>query len=116
MDIPSICKAAGADIAMLDTYSKNGQKLFNFTDSEKLRKFVNIAHESNLLAALAGSLELKDIKKINDIGADIIGFRGAACSGSDRKNGVVEINRVRKILEISHNLNKNDRILRDTTI
>ena len=116
MDIPSICKSAGADIAMLDTYSKNGQKLFNFTDSEKLTKFVNKAHENNLLAALAGSLELKDIKKINDLGADIIGFRGAACSGSDRKNGAVEINRVRKILEISRNLNKNDRILRSTTL
>ena len=116
MDIPSICNSAGADIAMLDTYSKTGQKLFDFIDSKKLRKFVIKSHENKLLAALAGSLELKDIKKINDIGADIIGFRGAACSGSDRKNGVVEINRVKKIIDISQNLNNNDKILRSATM
>lgn len=116
IDIPTICKLAGADIAMLDTYTKNGRKLFNFIDSEKLRKFVNKAHENNLLAALAGSLELEDIKIINDLGADVIGFRGAACSGSDRKNGVVEINRVRKIIEFSHNLKKSDHILKSLII
>lgn len=116
MDIPSICNSAGADIVMLDTYSKNGQKLFDFIDSEELRKFVNKAHEYNLLAALAGSLEPKDINKLNDLGADVIGFRGAACSGSDRKNGVVKINRVRKIVEVSQDLNKNSNILRSTTI
>jgi len=114
MDIPSICNAAGADIAMLDTYSKTGQKLFDFIDSKKLRKFVNKSHEYNLLAALAGSLELKNMKEINDLGADIIGFRGAACSGSDRKNGVVEVNRVKKIIETSQNLSSKDRILRAT--
>ena len=116
IDIPTICNLAGADIAMLDTYSKNGQKLFNFIDSEKLSKFVNKTHENDLLAALAGSLELQDIKKVNELGADIIGFRGAACSGSDRKNGVVEINRVKKIVEFSQNLIKNARILRSTSI
>lgn len=116
MDIPSICNSAGADVAMLDTHSKNGQKLFDFIDSEKIKEFVNKSHENNLLAALAGSLELKDIKLLNDLGADIIGFRGAVCSGSDRKNGVLEINRVRKIVEISENLNDKDRILRSNII
>ena len=116
LDIPSICNSAGADIAMLDTYSKTGQKLFDFIDSEKLRKFVIKSHENNLLAALAGSLELKDMKEIKKLGADIIGFRGAACSGSDRKNGVVEINRVKKIIETSQNLSNNDKILRSATI
>ena len=112
LDIPEICNLAGADIAMLDTYSKHGNTLFNFIDSEQLRKFVDKAHKNNLLAALAGSLGLDDIKKINELGADIIGFRGAACSQSDRKNGVVEINRVRKIVEVSNNFKKNEFILR----
>jgi len=116
MDIPSICNSAEADVAMLDTYSKNGQKLFDFIDSEKLRKFVNKTHEYNLLAALAGSIEPKDINILNDLGADVIGFRGAVCSGSDRINGVLEINRVRKIVEISQNLSEKERILRSTTM
>jgi len=116
IEIPTICKLARADIAMLDTYTKDGRKLFDFIDSEKLKKFVKIAHENNLLAALAGSLKLEDIKKINDLGADIIGFRGEACSGSDRKNGIVEINRVQKIIEFSHDLKKSDQISRSLII
>lgn len=116
LKIPEICSSAGADVAMLDTLSKNGKKLFDFLDLTKLKMFVDKTHKLNLPAALAGSLELKDIKTINNLGADIIGFRGAACSGSDRKNGVVEINRVRKIVEISKNINKNSRILSSTPI
>jgi uncharacterized protein (UPF0264 family) len=116
LDIPMICNLAGADIAMLDTYSKNGKKLFNFINMEKLREFINIAHENNLLAALAGSLELHDIELINELGADIIGFRGAACSGSDRKNGVIEINRVKKIVKFSQDLIKSNKILRSSIV
>jgi uncharacterized protein (UPF0264 family) len=117
MDIPAICNSSGADVAMLDTYIKDGRKLFNFIDSEKLRKFVNKAHENNLIAALAGSLGLEDMEKLYDLGADIIGFRGAVCSESDRKNGIIEINRVKKIVNFSRNLNEiGGRILRSTPI
>ena len=117
MDIPAICNSAGADVAMLDTYTKDGRKLFNFIDSEKLRKFVNKAHKYNLIVALAGSLGSEDMKKLYDLGSDIIGFRGAVCSESDRKNGIIEINRVKKIVKISRNLNENGgRILRSTPI
>jgi uncharacterized protein (UPF0264 family) len=116
LDIPEICQLAGADIAMLDTYSKNGQKLFHFINSESLRIFINKAHDYHLLTALAGSLEQKDISNINDLGADIIGFRGAACSGSDRKSGLVEVNRVRNIVEISRFLKRKEKILSKSSI
>ncbi len=116
LDIPTICNSAGADVAMLDTYIKDGRKLFHYINSEQLRKFVNKAHEFQLLAALAGSIEPKDIYSLYDLGADVIGFRGAVCSGSDRENGVLEINRVRKIVEISQNLSKEEKIMGSTTI
>jgi uncharacterized protein (UPF0264 family) len=115
IDIPAICNSAGADVAMLDTYIKDGRKLFDFIDTEQLRRFVSKAHEYNLLAALAGSLEPKDIITISELGADVTGFRGAVCSESDRKNGVLEINRVRKIVEISHQLSEKNKVLRSTT-
>ncbi len=114
LDIPRICHLAGADIAMLDTYSKNGKKLFNFINNDKLREFVNKAHDYHLLAAIAGSLELEDIKKINDLEVDIIGFRGAACTDSDRENGVIEVKRVKKIIKISLDLKKNNKFLRSS--
>jgi uncharacterized protein (UPF0264 family) len=115
MDIPAICNSAGADVAMLDTLSKDGRKLFDFIDTEQLKKFVNKAHGYNLLAALAGSLEPKDIYILSDLGADVTGFRSAVCSESDRKNGVLEIRRVRKIVEISHQINGKKKMLRSTT-
>ena len=115
MDIPAICNSAGADVAMLDTLSKDGRKLFDFIDTEQLRKFVIKTHDYNLLAALAGSLKPEDINILSDLGADVTGFRGAVCSDSDRKNGVLEINRVRKIVEISHQLDERKKVLRSTT-
>ncbi len=114
MNIPAICNSAGADVAMLDTYIKDGRKLFDFLDIEHLRKFVSKTHEYNLLAALAGSLEPKDINILNDLGADVTGFRSAVCSESDRKNGVLEIDRVREIVEISHHLNEKKNVLKST--
>ena len=116
MDIPAVCKSAGADVAMLDTYIKDGRKLFDFIDSEQLREFVNKAHEFELLAALAGSIQPRDINTLHDLGADVTGFRGAVCSGSDRKNGILEVNRVRNIVEISQNLNKKERVIRSPTM
>ena len=116
MDIPAICNSAGADVAMLDTYLKDGRRLFDFINSEQLRDFVNKAHEFKLLAALAGSISSEDINSLYRLGVDIIGFRGAVCSGSNRRNGVLEVNRVRKIVEISQNLTNNEEILRSTTM
>lgn len=115
MNIPAICNSAGADVAMLDTYVKDGRKLFDFIDTEQLQTFVNKAHDYNLLAALAGSLKPEDINVLRDLGTDVTGFRGAVCSESDRKNGVLEVNRVRKIVEISHHLNEDNKRLRSTT-
>lgn len=116
IDIPAICNSAGADVAMLDTYMKDGRKLFDFIDSEQLQDFVIKAHEFKLLAALAGSIKPGDINTLHDLGADVIGFRGAVCSGSDRKNGILQVNRVRNIVEISQNLSKKERIIRSSTL
>ncbi|NHJ20890.1 MAG: hypothetical protein EAX91_08115 [Candidatus Lokiarchaeota archaeon] len=116
MDIPEICNSAEADVAMLDTYIKDGRKLFDFIDSEQLSKFVNKAHKFKLLAALAGSIKPSDISTLYNLGTDIIGFRGAVCSESDRRNGVLEINRVKKIVEISEKLTEKKRVVRSSTI
>jgi uncharacterized protein (UPF0264 family) len=115
IDIPAICNSAGADVAMLDTYIKDGRKLFHFIDSKQLREFVNKVHEYDLLAALAGSIEPKDIKTLHGLGTDVIGFRSAVCSESDRRNGILEVNRVKGIVEISQHLREKEIIVRSTT-
>lgn len=105
LKIPRVVHLAGADIAMLDTKNKDGKRLFDFLSLDKLKKFVNECHSFGLKAALAGSLRIEDLPVIYKLGTDITGFRGAACSKNDRKNGVITVERVRKIMKISKNLN-----------
>jgi (5-formylfuran-3-yl)methyl phosphate synthase len=85
--IPEIAHQAGADIAMLDTATKNGTNLFTYQTQSQLKTFVDLAHSLGLQAALAGSLRKQDLVTVYGLGADIAGLRGAACTGSDRNNG-----------------------------
>ncbi len=87
--IPIIAHQASADIAMLDTATKNGTNLFTYQNSAQLKAFVDAAHSFGLQAALAGSLRKQDIAAIYGLGADIAGFRGAACTFSDRNKGQI---------------------------
>ena len=105
MKIPNIIKAAGADIAMLDTKDKSGKRLFDFLSIDKLKHFVKESHKLGLKAALAGSLRGEDLHTIYNLGADVTGFRGAACSKNDRKKGSVTTERVLKLMNIAKNLN-----------
>ncbi|TFF84024.1 MAG: hypothetical protein EU552_01770 [Promethearchaeota archaeon] len=107
MKIPSIVKLAKADIAMLDTKNKNGKRLFDFLTVDELKIFVNESHRLGLEAALAGSLRVEDLTIIYNLGTDVTGFRGAACSKNDRKNGMVTTKRVLNLMNVAKNLNLN---------
>jgi len=104
MKIPNIVKSAGAKVAMLDTATKDGRKLFDYLNYIELKNFVDNAHNLNLLAALAGSLDPEDLFTINKLGADITGFRGAACSNKDRNTGIVTTEHVANIMKIANKL------------
>ncbi len=104
MKIPIVCRSAGADLAMLDTLSKDGRTLFDFLNLTELESFIDEGHKLGLLCALAGSLKLEHIKTIHQLGTDVIGFRGAACSENDRKSGVITLERVKNIINAVKNL------------
>ena len=101
MKIPSIIKSVGADIAMLDTKNKNGKCLFDFLPLNDLKWFVDKSHKLGLQAALAGSLKAEDLPKIYNLGTDVTGFRGAACSKSDRKKGRITTKRGLTLMNIA---------------
>lgn len=98
LSVPEIVERSGGDIAMLDTGVKDGRNLFEFLGPEELKSFVDQAHGFGLLAALAGSLKDADVKKVAELGADVAGFRGAACSNNDRREGTVRRERVERIV------------------
>lgn len=96
--IPEIAKTAGADIAMLDTATKNGPTLFTYQTTTQLQTFIQTTHKHGLQAALAGSLKKQDIPTIHKLGADIIGLRGAACTNNNRNTGQITQERVKELV------------------
>ncbi|HSV49857.1 MAG TPA: (5-formylfuran-3-yl)methyl phosphate synthase, partial [Candidatus Acidoferrales bacterium] len=96
--IPEIAHQAGADVAMLDTATKNGTTLFTYQNKEQLQTFIQTAHNLGLKAALAGSLHKQDLATIYQLGADIAGLRSAACTNNDRNSGHITRERVNELV------------------
>ena len=100
MQIPEIALRGHADVAMLDTAIKDHKNLFSFLDAEKIKKFIDYSHYLGLQSALAGSLRKEDLAVLYDLGADIAGVRGAACSNRDRVSGELKTELVQELVEI----------------
>jgi len=99
-DIPKIAKESGSDLAMLDTAVKDGKTLFDYLDINDLEKFVKEIHSYGLKSALAGSIKKEQLKSLHDIGCDVVGVRGAACTGGDRNNGKISRIAVAELKEL----------------
>ena len=82
---------------LLDTYDKGGAGLTSLMPACTLATFVSRAKASGCFVALAGKLTLEDVETVHDIGADVIGLRGAACDGG--RDGVVTSSRVRALCD-----------------
>ncbi|VUT25963.1 MAG: hypothetical protein MASP_01253 [Candidatus Methanolliviera sp. GoM_asphalt] len=87
--LPDICKDYDVDVVMVDTGVKDGRSTLEFLSEEEIKGFIDSAHKIGLDVALAGSLNIDDIKKIIPLNADIIGVRGVVCGG-DRSSSIRE--------------------------
>lgn len=88
-DIPLVAKNSDCDVAMLDTYIKDGHRLTDHMDVDDLKDFVQTAHDYGLKVALAGSVNKNDVDMLKSIGCDIMGVRSCVCSGGDRNTGTI---------------------------
>ncbi len=88
LDIVRAAHESGSDVAMLDTFMKDGKNLFDSLSEKDLREFTELAHSFGLLVALAGSVKREHIAVLSNVGADIVGVRGAVCSKGDRTTGI----------------------------
>jgi len=98
--VPEIADKANADVAMVDTSVKDGKNLFTFLKNHQLKQIVREAHSRGLLTALAGSLGKEQIHVVRELEVDIIGLRGAACTGGDRVNGHIVRETVRELANL----------------
>jgi uncharacterized protein (UPF0264 family) len=85
--IPAMARAGFAGV-LLDTSEKKAGSLPDVMSNVLLRVFVALAHDYGLFAGLAGSLRLAHVPSLLDIGADVMGFRGALCAEGLRQNGL----------------------------
>ncbi|ONF74506.1 (5-formylfuran-3-yl)methyl phosphate synthase [Amycolatopsis keratiniphila] len=90
LSIPYITRESEADGAMLDTAIKDGSTLFDHVGIEECASFVADSHKYNVFAALAGSIKSQHVADLVKIGTDVVGVRGAVCSGFDRNKGSIQ--------------------------
>ena len=104
--IPEIARAAECDLAMLDTAVKDGKNLFSCLSADQLSAFVEETHGYGLKAALAGSLKKENLPALCALDVDVIGIRGAACTGGDRVKGRITYEKVFGLVQVVRNTKK----------
>lgn len=90
LSIPHIARESNADGAMLDTAIKDGSSLFDHVDIEDCARFVADCRAYGVFSALAGSVKSEHVADLVRIGTDVVGVRGAVCSGFDRNKGSIQ--------------------------
>ena len=101
LDLPFVAYKSNSDGVLIDVKTKNRKEnLFSFLDDTKIKTFVDRAHDNNLLAALAGSLNLFHLERVHNLNADIVGVRGAVCTKNDRETGILEKEKVSNFARI----------------
>ncbi len=110
--IPEIAHKSRVDVAMVDTSAKDGKNLFDHLTVEQLKKFVELSHGLGLQAALAGSLRKQDLAKVYDLGADIAGLRGAACTNSNRVTGQITRELVAELVQVVRQVDMQSKVMR----
>jgi (5-formylfuran-3-yl)methyl phosphate synthase len=93
--ISRLASRVGAAGILLDTHTKDGVGLLSWVATEALTRWVTEARGAGLLTAVAGGLRLEDLEPVSAASPDVLGVRGAACSGG--RDGRVSLMRVRAL-------------------
>lgn len=92
---------AGLAGIMLDTADKSTGSLCEVMSDIQIGQFISKAKKHNLITGLAGSLKKENIISLMEHQADYLGFRGAICSGHDRKSELDKalLNEIRTLIK-----------------
>lgn len=99
LSLPYIAQESGCDVAMVDTAIKDGTGLFDHMSPEVCKEFVEKSRSYGILSALAGSVKKNSLPILAKINPDIIGVRGAVCSGGDRNKGRIQADLIKEFKE-----------------
>jgi uncharacterized protein (UPF0264 family) len=102
-DFPSVAADAGADICLLDTFSKTGEKLTDYIGKDELSFFTGLCGRFGLLSAFAGGLGVEDADWIAQTAPDIAGFRGAVAENGRGETGISPA-KLKKLITVFNSL------------
>ena len=95
--------AAGAGGVLIDTWEKDGRTLLDRVAVPELGGWVVRMRSAGMLTALAGSLGPDAIAVVAEADPDVVGVRGAVCSGG--RGGTLDPSRLRLVrskIPVSH--------------
>ena len=81
--VPTLAACGFAGV-MLDTATKQGQRLTQLWSKTALERFVLQTRQAGILSGLAGALTFEDIAVLRPLNADYLGFRSALCEHQQR--------------------------------
>lgn len=82
---------------LFDTYQKSGCRLTKQVPLSLMKQWLDRLRQHNLTGAVAGQLQQEDIPCLRELGADIIGFRSAACRNRSRTSEL-DPDQIRRLL------------------
>lgn len=91
--ITALAGETGARGVLVDTWIKDGRDIFAWATIHELEDWVGQSKSRGLLTGVAGSLTADGVQRVAALSPDVVGVRGAACSGG--RLGLVEELRVR---------------------
>ena len=83
--VMNVCKL-NYDGLMIDTVHKSSKCTLELLNNDLLNNFVKECHKSNKFCGISGSMTYENIECAMSYRPDFIGYRGALCSSSNRKN------------------------------
>ena len=111
-DLPSVASASGTDGILVDIAAKHDRRLFDYMGEEDLALLASKCHVLGLSVAFAGLLDIEDVARCHQLGADIFGVRKSVCEGRDRVRGSVLKERVRALSDAVSSVGGGSNILR----
>ena len=97
---------AGFAGVMLDTADKQSGGLRQLLNDNRLKKFIDKAHQLSLFCGLAGSLKKEDVAPLLELKPDYLGFRTALCQNQQRnaalsESALMELSEMFSLSEVS---------------
>lgn len=80
-EVLSLATEAGSRFLLIDTYTKQGNTVFDCLSRRELVEILQVAKQSTLTTVLAGSLTTECIEQLPPNLVDIVAVRGAVCRG-----------------------------------